>query len=85
MAGVPLPEEEETWARKPYTRKELDALCLITPDMELQEIYRRIKATTYDKPWAFTEIKGIRFSLDQKSLQEPNSKVEKEHFRQRET
>jgi methionyl-tRNA formyltransferase len=51
----------ESWQRKPYTRKELDALCEITSDMNIDEINRRIKATTYDKPWAYTEINGIKF------------------------
>ncbi|MCK5537578.1 MAG: hypothetical protein KAI79_12180 [Bacteroidales bacterium] len=51
----------EEWQRKPYTRKELDALCEITPTMELDEINRRIKATTYDKPWAYIEVKGKKF------------------------
>ena len=51
----------ESWQRKPYTRKELDSLCEITSDMNIDEINRRIKATTYDRPWAYTEINGIKF------------------------
>lgn len=49
------------WTRKPYTRKELDELCIITNKMGKKEIEKRIKATTYDKPWAYTEINGIKF------------------------
>lgn len=60
-AKIPLPEAREDWRRKPYTRKELDELCQITPEMEEAEISRRINATTYDKPWAYTEIKGFKF------------------------
>jgi methionyl-tRNA formyltransferase len=56
-----LPSSNENWKRKPYTRKELDALCVIEQDMELEEIEKRIKSTTYDKPWAYTEIKGKKF------------------------
>jgi methionyl-tRNA formyltransferase len=33
-----LPFSEENWTRKPYTRKELDALCLIGPEMS-SEVY----------------------------------------------
>lgn len=60
-AGESLPSSNETWTRKPYTRKELDALSEIKPDMSAEEIDLRIKATTYDKPWAFVDIQGRRF------------------------
>lgn len=63
--GVSLTvDSSENWTRPPYTRKELDELCVITPEMKLEEIKKRIKATTYDRAWAFTEIQGIKFSLD---------------------
>jgi len=58
-----LPESKEHWTRVPYTRKELDALCEIKPDMSPEETKKRIKATTYDRPWAFTQIHGIKFYL----------------------
>lgn len=45
--GKPLPVNGRQWARKPYTRKELDALCEITPEMDKDEADRRIRATTY--------------------------------------
>jgi methionyl-tRNA formyltransferase len=51
----------ESWHRKPYTRKELDALCEITSKMHKDEMDKRIKATTYVKQWAYTEINGIKF------------------------
>ncbi|PJZ70243.1 hypothetical protein CH373_12505 [Leptospira perolatii] len=56
-----LPESDEKWQRKPFTRKELDALCEIKPDMSAEEVEKRIKATTYDKPWAYTIIQGKKF------------------------
>ena len=59
--GEPLPISDEDWKRKPFTRKELDLLSEIKPDMTKGEIEKRIKATTYDKPWAFVEIKGKKF------------------------
>lgn len=31
--------------------------------MTIDEIEKRIKATTYDKPWAFVDIKGKKFYL----------------------
>ena len=59
----PLPTSDEKWTRTPYTRKELDALSEITPDMSSDEMERRIRATTYDKPWAFVTINGRTFQL----------------------
>lgn len=59
----PLPLSTEQWKRKPYTRKQLDALCEIRPDMPPDEIDRRIRATTYRHPWAFTRIGNYVFKL----------------------
>ncbi len=59
----PLPVSAETWKRKPYTRKQLDELCEIKPGMSEEEIARRIKATTYKHPWAFTKIGNRIFKL----------------------
>lgn len=59
--GESLPISDEGWKRKPFTRKELDLLSEIKPDMTKEEIEKRIKATTYDKPWAFIEIERKKF------------------------
>jgi methionyl-tRNA formyltransferase len=59
--GSPLPDAGVHWKRKPYTRKELDALCVISPDMDIDEIQRRVKATKYDRHWAYVELGGVRF------------------------
>ena len=61
--NTPLPKSNEEWKRKPYTRKELDDLSEIKPDMTIDEIENRIKASTYEKPWAFVIIKGKKFHL----------------------
>ena len=60
--GGLLPVAGIQWERKPYTRKELDALCIISPDMDADEIKRRVKATKYDRHWAYIELGGIRFN-----------------------
>lgn len=65
LAQQALPVSGEKWARKPYTRKQLDALCEITPGMSEEEISKRIKATTYKYPWAFTRIGNRIFKLQQ--------------------
>lgn len=63
LQGQPLPVTNEQWKRKPFTRKQLDELCTITPDMSGEEVERRIKATTYKTPWAFTKIGNHFFKL----------------------
>lgn len=59
----PLPESNELWRRKPFTRKELNALCEIDTKMSADEINQRILATTYDRSWAYVPIHGLKFNL----------------------
>jgi methionyl-tRNA formyltransferase len=59
-----LPKSEEGWKRKPYTRKQLNALCKIDLNASDEEILHRIKSTTYTRPWAFVEIVGKKFIYD---------------------
>ena len=61
--GGTLPVSGEKWTRKPFTRRQLDELCTITPDMDPAEIEKRIRATTYKTPWAFTRIGPYIFKL----------------------
>ena len=59
----PLPQSEEHWTRKPFLRKELNRLCRITPDMPVEEMNRRIRATNFVKHWAFMEVGDNIFKL----------------------
>jgi methionyl-tRNA formyltransferase len=63
LQGNPLPASAEQWKRKPYTRKELNELCYIRPDMPQEEVEKRIRATTYRWPWAYTKIGNRIFIL----------------------
>lgn len=63
IQGQPMPESKEHWTRKPYLRKELNRLCRITPDMPVEEINRRIKATNFIKHWAFMQVGDNIFKL----------------------
>lgn len=63
LQGRSLPVSGEKWTRKPYTRKQLNELCEITPGMSEEEINKRIRATTYKTPWAFTKIGDRVFKL----------------------
>lgn len=61
---------KENWQRKPYTRKELNALCLLTNDMDEAEMKRRIAATTFgNKPWAYFQVNGEKFYLNSNGQQ----------------
>jgi methionyl-tRNA formyltransferase len=63
LQGNSVPVSSEQWKRKPYTRKELNELCYISPDMPQEEVEKRIKATTYRWPWAYTKIGNRIFIL----------------------
>ena len=45
--GRPLPVAERQWSRRPYTRKEMNALKMLDEHMTQREIDRRVRATTY--------------------------------------
>jgi hypothetical protein len=63
LQARPLPVAGEQWKRVPYTRKQLNELCEITPGMNEEEIEKRIRATTYKTPWAYTKIGKRVFKL----------------------
>jgi hypothetical protein len=63
LSKKPLPKREEQWGRNPFTRKELNDLCVITANVSEEEIKRRVKATTYPHG-AFIESTGRTFSPD---------------------
>lgn len=45
IRGEPLPVSKEQWTRRPFTRKQFEALAQITPDMSGPEVERRRRAT----------------------------------------
>lgn len=60
-AGEDLPVSGETWTRRPFTRKEFNALFRITPDMSREEILRRIRAVSFDQYQPYIDLEGFRF------------------------
>ena len=68
MKGEILPSSKELWTRKPYLRKELNELCRLTPEMSVEEIERRIKATTYIQPWAFMQVDKGEIKLTKEDI-----------------
>ena len=67
-AAEPLPVAPDTWQRRPYTRRELNALCRVTPDMGADEVARRVRAVSYPgAPGAFIDLHGYRFAHDPES------------------
>ncbi len=64
LAGEPLPTAAVSWSRRPFTRRQLDELCRITPDMPAEEIRRRARATYFPGFLsAYIEQAGLRFQV----------------------
>lgn len=64
-SGVPLPTSNETWQRKPFTRKEMYNLFEIDPEKhDTSEIERRIRAASYPaSSGAFVAVGDYKFYL----------------------
>jgi hypothetical protein len=61
-ANRPLPRAPRAWQRRPFTRRQLNELGRVTPDMTPEEIRRRVRAMEYPGfPGAFVELGGVRF------------------------
>lgn len=63
LKGEKLPVSKETWARRPFTRKEFTELGQITPDMSKEEITKRAIATTFDIWKPTIKLHGFVFEL----------------------
>ena len=64
LAGEPLPSSDENWQRRLFTRKQLNALCRISPEMSEDEIRRRVRATYFpDAPGPHVDLAGYRFEF----------------------
>jgi len=62
-AGRPLPKTDVQWKRPAFTRRDLEALCVITPDMTAEEIKRRVRATDFTGyPGATITLGGMTFA-----------------------
>ncbi len=59
--GEPLPESDEKWTRKPYSRQEFDELMTITPDMSAEEVARRIRACDFGEWQPSIKLHGFTF------------------------
>lgn len=58
---IPAPCKAQ-WSRRPFTRRELNALTVVAPDMPADEVQRRVRATTYPGyPGASVTIGGETF------------------------
>lgn len=60
----PLPRSGLVWARRPFTRRQLDALCEVTSKMDAGEITKRVRATYYPgAPGPHINLAGYRFTF----------------------
>ncbi len=61
-SGADLPASDERWQRRPYTRRELEELGRVTPEMDAREVHRRVRAMRFPGyPGAFIDIAGVTF------------------------
>lgn len=64
LQDLPLPVSKETWQRKPFRRKELNALCALSLDMSEEEIAKRVRALTFpNAPGAYIKIGNMKFDF----------------------
>ena len=62
-----LPECNEKWTKAPYTRKQLEELCIITTNMSEEEVKRRVKATQFPgMPGAYIKLYNYKFEYNEK-------------------
>jgi len=59
--GRELPTSAESWTRPPFSRKQFEELFKITPDMNQQEIARRVRAISYRHWQPYIQLGGFRF------------------------
>lgn len=60
-ASGKFPMSNESWTRKPFTRKELNDLSVIPLEATKEEIARRRRATTFGPFAPYIELHGVRF------------------------
>tara|TARA_R110000868_G_scaffold218487_4_gene468749 strand:- start:8494 stop:9150 length:657 start_codon:yes stop_codon:yes gene_type:complete len=66
ISGKELTGAAEHWARKPFTRHELNELGRISLNMSADEVQRRVHAMAFPGyPGAFIEFQGVRFEAIQ--------------------
>ncbi|MDP6708245.1 MAG: hypothetical protein QF893_18020, partial [Alphaproteobacteria bacterium] len=64
-AGEALPDDAIAWGREAFTRRQLEALCRLSPEMPEAEMRRRIHAVTYPGyPGARIEVAGATFHAE---------------------
>jgi len=68
IRNEPLPHSNEMWTRPPFTRKQFDALGLITADMSEDEVQRRVRATSFGIWQPRMEIAGHVFMRKEEPL-----------------
>lgn len=63
IKNEPLPSSEESWRKKPFTRKQFNQLGIINLSMNDEEVTRRVRATSYGLFKPTIEIAGHIFEI----------------------
>jgi methionyl-tRNA formyltransferase len=62
-----IPKCNEKWTRIPYARKQLEELCVISPNMSKEEVKRRVRATNFPgMPGAYIKLFNYKFEYNEK-------------------
>ena len=67
--GKELPVSAEKWTRPPFSRKQFNELFKITPEMNKEEIARRVRAVSYRHWQPYIELNGYRFEYKPQSTE----------------
>ncbi len=62
-SGIPLGESRQSWRGKATTRRDMERLYRLPPDIDGRELMRRIRATSYRNFQPWIELHGCRFQL----------------------
>lgn len=63
LEGKELVPLDDTWTRRPYTRRELNELCRCNVWMSSKELRRRVKAVTFpNAPGAYVKLHNVKFN-----------------------
>jgi methionyl-tRNA formyltransferase len=67
--GKELPVSAEKWTRPPFSRKQFNELFKIMPEMNKEEIARRVRAVSYRHWQPYIELNGYRFEYKPQSTE----------------
>lgn len=60
-----VPASRERWTRRPYKRKQLEALCRVPLSADRKEVLRKVRAAYYPgMPGPYVQLGGVKFEYN---------------------